>query len=109
MPKTSLTDQLKKRILVMDGAMGTMLQNANLTASDFGGEQYEGCNENLNLTAPSVIARIHQEYLQAGADIIESNTFGGTSIVLDEYGLGYKAYEINKVGAQIAVKAAQEA
>ncbi len=109
MPKTSLTDQLKKRILVMDGAMGTMLQQANLTASDFGGEQYEGCNENLNLTAPSVIARIHQEYLQAGADIIESNTFGGTSIVLDEYGLGYKAYEINKVGAQIAVQAAQEA
>jgi len=104
MPKVPLSEQLKKRILVMDGAMGTMLQQANLTASDFGGEQYEGCNENLNLTAPSVITTIHQQYLQAGADIIETNTFGGTNIVLDEYGLGVKAYEINKVGAQIAVQ-----
>ncbi len=65
-----------------------------LTADDFGGEQYEGCNEYLNLTAPDVIAKIHREYLEAGADIIETNTFGATSIVLDEYGLGYKAYEI---------------
>jgi 5-methyltetrahydrofolate--homocysteine methyltransferase len=109
MPKVvPLSEQLTKRILVMDGAMGTMLQQANLTASDFGGEQYEGCNENLNLTAASVILGIHQQYLQAGADIIETNTFGGTSIVLDEYGLGYKAYEINKVGAQLAVLAAKQ-
>jgi 5-methyltetrahydrofolate--homocysteine methyltransferase len=107
--KIPLTEQLQKRILVMDGAMGTMLQQANLSASDFGGEQFEGCNENLNLTAPSVIRNIHQEYLIAGADMIETNTFGGTSIVLDEYGLGYKAYEINKVGAQIAAQAAAEA
>lgn len=109
MPKVLLSEQLKKRILVMDGAMGTMLQQADLTAKDFGGEQYEGCNENLNLTAPTVIATIHQQYLQAGADIIETNTFGGTNIVLDEYGLGFKAYEINKVGAQIAVQAARQA
>jgi 5-methyltetrahydrofolate--homocysteine methyltransferase len=107
MPKAPINEQLKKRILVMDGAMGTMLQQASLSASDFGGDQYEGCNENLNLTAPSVISTIHQEYLQAGADIIETNTFGGTSIVLDEYGIGFKAYEINKVGAQIAVQAAE--
>lgn len=109
MPKVPLIEQLKKRILVMDGAMGTMLQKANLSAADFGGEQYEGCNENLNLTAPTVIAKIHEEYLQAGADIIETNSFGGTSVVLEEYGLGNKAYEINKVAAQIAVKAAEEA
>ena len=107
MPKTPIIEQLQKRILVMDGAMGTMLQQANLTAEDFGGEQYEGCNEHLNLTAPSVIAKIHQEYLDAGADIIETNTFGATSLVLDEYGLGYKAYEINKIAALIAVRAAQ--
>ncbi len=69
--------------------MGTMLQKANLTAEDFGGEQYEGCNENLKFTRPAVIANIHQEYLEAGADIIETNTFGATSIVLDEYGLGF--------------------
>ena len=61
----------------MDGAMGTMLQRANLTADDFGGEQYEGCNENLNITRPDVIEKIHRKYLEAGADIIETNTFGG--------------------------------
>lgn len=109
MSKRPLIEQLKRRILVMDGAMGTMLQKENLTAEDFGGEQYEGCNEQLNLTAPSVIKKIHEEYLAAGADIIETNTFGATSIVLDEYGLGYKAYEINKIAALIAVRAAQQA
>jgi len=106
MPKTPFTEQLKKRILVMDGAMGTMIQQANLTAEDFGGEQYEGCNENLVLTAPSVIANIHREYLEAGADIIETNTFGATNLVLDEYDLGFKAYEINKIAAFLAVKEA---
>lgn len=109
MPKQPFNEQLKRRILIMDGAMGTMLQQADLTAADFGGEQYEGCNENLNLTAPSVIAGIHRKYLEAGADIIETNTFGATSIVLDEYKLGYKAYEINKIAAMIAVKEAAKA
>lgn len=88
--------------------MGTMLQRVNLTADDFGGEEYDGCNEHLNLTAPSVIANIHREYLEAGADIIETNTFGATSIVLDEYGLGYKAYEINKIAAMIAIGEVQK-
>ncbi|WP_312469020.1 methionine synthase [Neobacillus sp.] len=109
MSKTSFPDQLKKRILIMDGAMGTMLQRAELTAEDFGGEQYDGCNEYLNLTAPSVIANIHREYLHAGADIIETNTFGATSLVLDEYELGFKAYEINKIAAMLAVKEAMKA
>lgn len=108
MPKTPFNEQLKKRILVMDGAMGTMLQRANLSAADFGGEEYEGCNENLNLTAPSVISTIHKEYLVAGADIIETNTFGATSIVLDEYGLGYKAYEMNKIAAMLAISEVQK-
>ncbi|WHY91014.1 methionine synthase [Neobacillus cucumis] len=108
MSKAPFSEQLQKRILVMDGAMGTMLQRADLSAEDFGGEEYEGCNENLNLTAPAVIENIHREYLKAGADIIETNTFGATSIVLDEYELGYKAYELNKVAAQIAKKAVDE-
>ncbi|MFB9990158.1 methionine synthase [Bacillus benzoevorans] len=86
----------------MDGAMGTMLQRANLSAEDFGGEEFEGCNENLNITRPDVIESIHEEYLQAGADIIETNTFGATKIVLDEYDLGAKAYEINKLAAEMA-------
>ena len=97
---------MKEKILIMDGAMGTMLQNANLSADDFGGEELEGCNENLNITRPDVIEKIHQQYLEAGADMIETNTFGATRIVLDEYGLGEKAYEINKIAAEIAKNAA---
>lgn len=106
---TTLTEQLKKKILIMDGAMGTMLQQANLTPEDFGGEEFDGCNEILNLTAPEVIENIHREYYEAGADIVETNTFGATSLVLDEYGLGDKAYEINKAAALLARKAADEA
>ncbi|WP_174727892.1 methionine synthase [Mesobacillus harenae] len=109
MPKLSLNEQLHKKILIMDGAMGTMLQQADLTAEDFGGEEYEGCNEILNHTAPHIIERIHHEYFKAGADIVETNTFGGASFVLDEYGLGKDAYEINKAGALIARKAADQA
>ena len=103
---TSIAERMNEKILIMDGAMGTMLQRANLSADDFGGEELDGCNENLNLTRPDVIQKIHQQYLEAGADIIETNTFGATRIVLDEYGLGSKAYEINKVAAEIARNAA---
>lgn len=106
MQKPSLHEQLKKKILIMDGAMGTMLQRANLTAEDFGGEEYEGCNEYLNVTAPSVIEHIHLEYLKAGADVIETNTFGATSIVLADYDLEDKAYELNKKATEIARKSA---
>ncbi len=108
MSKASLSEQLQKKILIIDGAMGTMLQQANLSAADFGGEEYEGCNENLNLTAPSVIEHIHREYFLAGADIVETNTFGATSLVLDDYDLGHKAYEINKVAAELAKKVAND-
>ncbi len=107
-PITLLEQQLQKKILIMDGAMGTMLQQANLTPDDFGGEEYDGCNENLNITAPDVIERIHVEYLNAGADIVETNTFGGTDLVLDEYDIGYKAYEINRLGAEIAKRATSQ-
>jgi 5-methyltetrahydrofolate--homocysteine methyltransferase len=107
-PITLLEQQLQKKILIMDGAMGTMLQQANLTPDDFGGEEYDGCNENLNITAPDVIERIHVKYLNAGADIVETNTFGGTDLVLDEYELGFKAYEINRLGAEIAKRATSQ-
>ncbi|MBT2688748.1 methionine synthase [Bacillus sp. ISL-47] len=102
MHKPALQEQLKRKILIMDGAMGTMLQRANLTAQDFGGEEYEGCNEYLNVTAPAVIEHIHLEYLKAGADIIETNTFGATSIVLADYDLENMAYELNKKATEIA-------
>ena len=98
----ALKQALQERILVLDGAMGTALQGFNLTADDFGGEKYEGCNEHLILTRPDVVKKIHNSYLEAGADIIETNTFGGTPLVLAEYDLQEKAYEINKRGAEIA-------
>ncbi|MCP3030021.1 methionine synthase [Halobacillus sp. A1] len=107
--KTTLFEQhLSNRILVLDGAMGTMLQNAELTPEEFGGELYDGCNEYLNITSPDVIERIHREYLEAGADIIETNTFGATDLVLDEYDLGHLAEEINIKASEIAKKAAEE-
>ncbi|KXH80758.1 methionine synthase [Sporosarcina sp. HYO08] len=108
MPSQRIKQQLEKRILIIDGAMGTMLQNANLTPEDFGGEELDGCNENLNITRPDVIERIHREYLEAGADIICTNTFGGTPIVLDDYDLGKHAHDINFRAAQIAKKCAEE-
>ncbi|HUP57627.1 MAG TPA: methionine synthase, partial [Bdellovibrionota bacterium] len=87
-------------------AMGTAIQGKNLTAEDFGGPDLEGCNENLILTRPDVIREIHEDYLQSGCDIVETNTFGATPLVLDEYGLGAKAHEINFEAARIARQAA---
>ena len=101
-----LSEILRQRILVLDGAMGTMIQQKNLTAQDFGGPEYEGCNEYLNLTRPDVITSIHESYFAAGADIVETNTFGGTPIVLAEYNLRRKVHEINRGGAQLARQAA---
>ncbi|MGH3184601.1 MAG: homocysteine S-methyltransferase family protein, partial [Streptosporangiaceae bacterium] len=86
--------------------MGTMLQQRNLTAADFGGPALEGCNENLVLTRPDVILDIHRAYLEAGADIIETNSFGSTSIVLAEYGLQEQAFELNRQAAALARQAA---
>lgn len=99
---------LASKILVLDGAMGTALQAMDLKASDFGGAELEGCNENLILTRPDVISQIHEQYLRSGADIVETNTFGATPMVLDEYGLGAKAFEINKKAAEIAKSCCQK-
>ncbi|QOR84901.1 methionine synthase [Geobacillus stearothermophilus] len=107
MANITLEQQLQRKILVIDGAMGTMIQSANLSTADFGGEAYEGCNEYLTLTAPPVIRRIHEAYLEAGADIIETNTFGATRIVLDEYNLGHLALELNIEAAKLAKQAAE--
>ncbi len=91
--KPSLQEALGSRILILDGVMGTMIQQADLTAEDFGGEEFEGCNELLVLTRPDVIRSIHEGYLAAGADIIETNTFGSTAVVLSEYDIPEKARE----------------
>ncbi|MCL6516040.1 homocysteine S-methyltransferase family protein [Alicyclobacillus sp.] len=97
---------LTERILVLDGAMGTMIQQQNLTEADFGGRAYDGCNEHLCLTRPDVIFAIHRQYLEAGADVISTNSFGGTPLVLGEYGLAERAREINRTAAALARQAA---
>ena len=104
----TLRELLRARILVLDGAMGTMLQQAHLTAADFGGAALEGCNENLVATRPDVLLAIHRKYLEAGADIIETNSFGSTRIVLAEYGLESRTHELNRTAARLARQAADE-
>ena len=97
---------LHDRILLFDGAMGTSIQARHLDAADFGGPEYDGCNEHLVLTAPHVIAEIHESFFKVGSDIIETDTFGGTGLVLAEYGLQDKTGEINRAAAQIAKEVA---
>lgn len=99
-------DYLKQKVIVFDGATGTNLQRQNLTAEDFGGEAYQGCNEYLVVTKPSAVERVHVDFLEAGAEVIETDTFGGTSLVLAEYGLQDIAYELNRTAAQIAKRCA---
>ena len=101
-----LNECLAERILVLDGAMGTQLQEARLTAEDFGGTALEGCNENLVLTRPDVVSKIHRDYYEAGADIVETNTFGAMDIVLAEYGLQDQVARINSEAGRLAREAA---
>ncbi|MGF1933935.1 MAG: methionine synthase [Nostoc sp. ChiQUE02] len=95
-------------VLVFDGAMGTNLQTQNLTAEDFGGPQYEGCNEYLVHTKPEAVAKVHRDFLAAGADVIETDTFGSTSLVLAEYDLADQAYYLSKTAAELAKRVAAE-
>ena len=104
-----------QRILILDGAMGTQLQRYNLSEGDFRGERFashpknlKGNNDILSLTRPNVVEEIHRAYLEAGADIIETNTFNATSIAQSDYGTEHLVFEINRVAAQIARKAADE-
>lgn len=109
--KSTFLDRLhspERPVLVFDGAMGTNLQVQNLTAEDFGGPEYEGCNEYLVHTKPEAVATVHRGFFEAGADVIETDTFGGTSIVLAEYDLGDKAYYLNKAAAELAKSIANE-
>jgi 5-methyltetrahydrofolate--homocysteine methyltransferase len=104
----ALEQILAERVLVLDGAMGTMLQQRDLTAEDFGGPSLEGCNENLVRTRPDVVLDIHRAYFAAGSDMVETNTFGGTPLVLAEYGLEKDAHELNLTAAKLARQAAEE-
>lgn len=98
----------ERPVIVFDGAMGTSLQMQNLTAEDFGGPEYEGCNEYLIQTKPDAVATVHRNFLKAGADVIETDTFGATSIVLAEYDLADRAYELNKAAAELAKQVTAE-
>ncbi|MBI3670632.1 MAG: methionine synthase [Acidobacteria bacterium] len=104
----ALRELLRERVLVLDGAMGTMIQQLNLSAVDFGGTHLEGCNEHLVFSKPEAVLAIHRKYLEAGSDIIETNTFGGSPIVLAEYQLQDRAFELNRTAAQLARRAADE-
>ena len=92
----------ERPVLVFDGATGTSLQLLNLTAEDFGGAALEGCNEQLVFTRPNAVQTVHRHFLEAGCDVIETDTFGATSIVLAEYGLEDQAFTMNKRAAELA-------
>jgi len=113
--KTTIHDELRKRILVLDGAMGTMLQRYKFTEEDFRGEKFkdwsspvQGNNDMLSITQPEAIAEVHANYFEAGADIVETNTFSGTTIAMADYGMEDYVYELNYESAKIAKKVAQE-
>jgi 5-methyltetrahydrofolate--homocysteine methyltransferase len=115
MTKISLENVISERILVLDGAMGTMIQRFNLTDEDYRGEQFKdfphevkGNNDMLSMTRPDVILDIHRQYLEAGADIIETNTFSGTSVAMADYHMEEYVYEMNLAGAKVAKQAAEE-
>lgn len=99
---TDYIDTLSRRVVIFDGATGTWLQTQNLTAEDFGGPDLEGCNEILNITRPDIIESLHHAYLDVGADVVETNTFGAFAAPLGEYDLDDRAYEIAAEGASIA-------
>ncbi len=112
---SSIQDILKKRILVLDGAMGTMIQRYQLDEEDFRKGWFEnhphklkGDNDLLVLTRPDIIKEIHAQYLEAGADILETNTFGATTVAQADYGLEHAVYDINFHGAKIAREVADE-
>lgn len=98
----SFKELLKERVLIFDGAMGTNLQAQNLSADDFGGKEYEGCNEYLVITKPDAVKKVHLDFLEAGADIIETNSFGSNEVVLAEYNLQHLSYDISRKSAEIA-------
>jgi 5-methyltetrahydrofolate--homocysteine methyltransferase len=101
-------DALNERVLVFDGAMGTSLQGMNLTAEDFGGEQYHGCNDYLVISRPEAVAAVHRSFLEVGVDVLETDTFRANRLTLGEYGLGERTLEINRRAAEIARAAADE-
>jgi 5-methyltetrahydrofolate--homocysteine methyltransferase len=104
----SILDAIKERIVVFDGAMGTNLQVQNLTLDDFGGPRFEGCNENLLVTRPDAVEKVHAGFLDVGCDVIETNSFNGTPVDFAEYGIGDQAYDMNLRAARLAKRIASD-
>jgi 5-methyltetrahydrofolate--homocysteine methyltransferase len=107
-PKPTYLESLAQRVLIFDGAMGTSIDLYNLTAEDYGGERTNGNRDYLVMTRPDVIGAIHASFLEAGADVLETNTFQSTRLRLEEWGLGERTHEINRAAAQLARKVADE-
>src|SRR5262245_26964235 len=101
-----LLEALADRVLFYDGAMGTQLQARELTAEDFGGRRYEGCNDVLSLTRPDVVEAVHTAYFEAGADVVETNSFQASRLRLEEWGLADRTLEMNRAAAAIARRVA---
>lgn len=99
---------LKERIILFDGAMGSNLQGLNLTIDDWGGPEFENCSENLLYTRPDAIEKVHTDFLEIGCDVIETNSFGGSEVVLAEFGIAEKTYDVNKKAAELAKRLAND-
>ncbi len=106
--RNNFLDLLKERIVVFDGAMGSNLQSQNLTIDDWGGPNFENCSENLLYTKPEAIEKVHTGFLDVGCDVIETNSFGGGEVVLAEFGIADKAYDVNKLAASFAKNLADQ-
>src|SRR5690349_1759950 len=104
----NLLETLKERIVVFDGAMGTNLQVQNLSLDDFGGPRFEGCNENLLVTRPDAVEKVHAGFLDVGCDVIETNSFNGTPVDFAEYDVADKAYDMNVLAARLAKRVASD-
>ncbi|HEX8499502.1 MAG TPA: methionine synthase [Pyrinomonadaceae bacterium] len=107
-PMSNFLETLKERVVVFDGAMGTNLQAQHLSLDDFGGPRFEGCNENLLVTRPDAVERVHSLFLEVGCDVVETNSFNGTPFDFEEYGIGHLAYDMNVRAARLAKRIAAD-
>jgi 5-methyltetrahydrofolate--homocysteine methyltransferase len=105
---SNFLETIKERIVVFDGAMGTNLQLQNLTVDDFGGPQLEGCNEYLLISKPEAVENVHSAFFEVGCDVVETNSFGSTSVVLSEYNIAHLTYELNFKAAELARRIAAD-
>ncbi|MBA2378530.1 MAG: homocysteine S-methyltransferase family protein, partial [Blastocatellia bacterium] len=103
---STFLDLLNERVVVFDGAMGSSLQSLDLTVEDWGGPNFENCSENLLYTRPDAIETVHSNFLEVGCDVIETNSFGGSEVVLAEFGIVEKTYDVNRKAAELAKRVA---